>query len=59
MLYEVIWYVNEKRYVELLKKKQELKENPGKNPFVNEQAWKEFLDEKYKDMEELIAKEME
>jgi len=55
----VIWYVNEKRYVELLKKKQELKENPGKNPFVNEQAWKEFLDEKYKDMEELIAKEME
>lgn len=55
----MIWYVNEKRYVELLKKKQELKENPGKNSFVNEQAWKEFLDEKYKDMEELIAKEME
>lgn len=45
--------------VDLLRKKKELQENTGKNPFINEQAWKEFLDKKYKEMEELIAEEMQ
>lgn len=40
-----IFIGNHTSNVELLKKKRELKENPRKNPFVNEQAWKKFLDE--------------
>ena len=41
--------------VDLLNKRQYMIEHPGENPFVNETAWKEYLQMKYDDLLKLMA----
>lgn len=43
--------------VELVKKYQYMLEHPGENPFLDERAWREYLDKKYKDVLNLIETE--
>ena len=40
--------------VDLMNKRKQMLENPEKNPFVDEQAWKRYLDSKYEEMVELM-----
>lgn len=41
--------------VDLLNKRRYMLEHPGENPFVDDQAWKKYLDMKYRDLLKLMA----
>ena len=40
--------------VDLLAKRKYMQEHPDKNPFLDSQAWKEYLDEKYEELLQLM-----
>ncbi len=50
-----IFMPNHTNNVDLLNKRQYMMEHPGENPFVNESAWKEYLQMKYDDLLKLMA----
>ena len=50
-----IFMPNHTNNVDLLNKRQYMMEHPGENPFVNENAWKEYLQMKYDDLLKLMA----
>lgn len=50
-----IFMPNHTNNVDLLNKRQYMIEHPGENPFVNESAWKEYLQMKYDDLLKLMA----
>lgn len=41
--------------VNLLEKRRYMLEHPGENPFVDDEAWKKYLDRKYEDLLKLIS----
>lgn len=50
-----IFMPNHTNNVDLLNKRQYMIEHPGENPFVDESAWKEYLQMKYDDLLKLMA----
>lgn len=50
-----IFMPNHTNNVNLLNKRQYMMEHPGENPFVNENAWREYLQMKYDDLLKLMA----
>lgn len=50
-----IFMPNHTDNVDLLNKRQYMLEHPGENPFVDDQAWKKYLDMKYQDLKKLMA----
>lgn len=50
-----IFMPNHTNNVDLLKKRQYMLDHPGENPFVDDQAWKTYLEMKYQDLLRLMA----
>ncbi len=50
-----IFMPNHTNNVDLLNKRQYMLDHPGENPFVDDQAWKKYLDMKYADLLKLMA----
>ncbi|MCD8220841.1 MAG: MBL fold metallo-hydrolase [Clostridiales bacterium] len=50
-----IFMPNHTNNVDLLNKRQYMLDHPGENPFVDDQAWKNYLDMKYADLLKLMA----
>lgn len=50
-----IFMPNHTDNVDLLAKRQYMLDHPGENPFVDDQAWKKYLNGKYEALKELMA----